>query len=324
MDVLPHLNYVDVAIIIAALVIVLRGVQEGVLRVSLRLVAFLAGLAAAFWGYQAAAIPISNYFHVGPPLSYVLGFIAIFVFAQILLSVCITLLTDAIPGEAQTSSLSRFLAIIPAGADAAIFVSLCLVLALVLPLPQGIKDDITTSYIGSPIVDRFSGVERYLNQTFGDAIEEALARLMVHPESDESVSIPFRPSTLTIEPESEQEMLELINEERRMAGMSPLVFDEEIMLTARAHSRDMWERGYFAHENPDGEDAFDRMKDDGIEFGLAGENLALAPTLGLAHRGLMNSPGHRANILEPDYRRVGIGIIAGGRYGLMVTQNFAD
>ena len=52
--------------------------------------------------------------------------------------------------------------------------------------------------------------------------------------------------------------------------------------------------------------------------------LALARTLDMAHTGLMNSPGHRANILNPAFGRVGIGILDGGRHGLMVTQTFRN
>jgi uncharacterized protein YkwD len=86
----------------------------------------------------------------------------------------------------------------------------------------------------------------------------------------------------------------------------------------------MFARGYFSHISPEGKSPFDRMKAGGVSFGSAGENLALAPTLELAHQGLMNSPGHRANILSPKYKTVGIGIINGGPYGLMVTQDFSD
>jgi uncharacterized protein YkwD len=93
---------------------------------------------------------------------------------------------------------------------------------------------------------------------------------------------------------------------------------------ARAYSADMFARGYFSHLDPDGKSPFDRMRAGDVEFGTAGENLALAPTLKLAHQGLMNSPGHRANILKPEYRTVGIGIVDGGAYGLMVTQDFTD
>jgi uncharacterized protein YkwD len=66
------------------------------------------------------------------------------------------------------------------------------------------------------------------------------------------------------------------------------------------------------------------MKKGKIVFLTAGENIALAQTLSVAHTGLMNSPGHRANILNPAYGRLGIGILDGGIYGLMITQNFRN
>jgi uncharacterized protein YkwD len=92
---------------------------------------------------------------------------------------------------------------------------------------------------------------------------------------------------------------------------------------ARGHSIDMLQRGYFAHETPEGRTPFDRMRDGGVRFTVAGENLALAPTVTLAHQGLMGSPGHRANILRPEFTRVGIGAaVADGRR--MFTQNFAN
>jgi uncharacterized protein YkwD len=86
----------------------------------------------------------------------------------------------------------------------------------------------------------------------------------------------------------------------------------------------MFADGMFSHVDNDGQSPFDRMHHGGVTFDVAGENLALAPTLTLAHQGLMNSPGHRANILSPDYRAVGIGVIDGGSYGLIVVQDFTD
>jgi uncharacterized protein YkwD len=61
-----------------------------------------------------------------------------------------------------------------------------------------------------------------------------------------------------------------------------------------------------------------------VRFLAAGENLALGQTLQICHRGLMNSPGHRANILKAAFGRVGIGILDGGFNGLMITQNFRN
>jgi uncharacterized protein YkwD len=66
------------------------------------------------------------------------------------------------------------------------------------------------------------------------------------------------------------------------------------------------------------------MKEAKIKFKSAGENLALAQTLQIAHTNLMNSPGHRANIMNPAFGRVGIGIQDGGFYGLMISQEFRD
>lgn len=104
--------------------------------------------------------------------------------------------------------------------------------------------------------------------------------------------------------------------ERALAG----VFGE----VARTHSRDMWRRGYFSHVDPDGDDPFDRMREGAVRFRQAGENLALARTTALAHRGLMSSPAHRRNILRPAFTRIGVGVVDGEPYGKMYTQLFAD
>ena len=97
-----------------------------------------------------------------------------------------------------------------------------------------------------------------------------------------------------------------------------------MLVVARAHSADMFARGYFSHVTPEGTSPFDRMKREKVRFLAAGENLALGQTLNICHRGLMNSPGHRANILSKAFGRVGIGILDGGFHGLMITQNFRN
>jgi uncharacterized protein YkwD len=74
----------------------------------------------------------------------------------------------------------------------------------------------------------------------------------------------------------------------------------------------------------EGEDVGNRLVESGVEFIIAGENLALAPSLELAHDGLMQSLGHRENILASEFGRVGIGVIDGGIYGKMIVEVFAD
>jgi uncharacterized protein YkwD len=167
-------------------------------------------------------------------------------------------------------------------------------------------------------------LEAALHPVFGEAIAETLNLLIIRPESNERVALPYTVAVSRPRPDLEARMLQLVNRERIAAGLRPLAPDPELTEVARRHSADMFARGYFAHNTPEGRDPFDRMHEANVRFLTAGENLALAPTLEIAHRGLMNSPGHRANILNPDFGRVGIGIMDGGMRGLMVSQEFRN
>jgi uncharacterized protein YkwD len=131
-------------------------------------------------------------------------------------------------------------------------------------------------------------------------------------------------SALKLRPDLEYEMLLLLNKERKKRGLQPLVADEPMRKVARAHAQDMLRRGYFSHVTPEGKDPFYRMKKAGITYKKAGENLAYASTLTKAHNGLMHSKLHREAILNPQFKRVGIGIADGGKNGLMIAQEFRN
>lgn len=122
----------------------------------------------------------------------------------------------------------------------------------------------------------------------------------------------------------EAEMLRLLNAERAKAGARPLVMDPVLVKVARLKSQDMVRLGYFGHNSPTYGSPFAMLKAFGVSYRTAGENLAGNPTVAGAHASLMNSPGHRRNLLNPAFGRVGIGIVRGGPYGLMITQLFTD
>jgi len=122
----------------------------------------------------------------------------------------------------------------------------------------------------------------------------------------------------------ELQVLELINEERTIRGLSPLSFDESLAKVSEAHSEDMAKRGYFSHNTPEGLTPFDRMKNAGISYNTAGENIAAGQdTPEAVVEAWMNSDGHRKNILNANYKRTGIGCFYGGSYGIYWTQLFA-
>lgn len=86
----------------------------------------------------------------------------------------------------------------------------------------------------------------------------------------------------------------------------------------------MISNNYFSHTSPTYGSPFDMMKQFGVSYRTAGENLAGAGSVEAAHKNLMNSSGHRANILNGNYRAAGIGIVAGGPDGKMFVQLFTD
>ena len=148
--------------------------------------------------------------------------------------------------------------------------------------------------------------------------------MTIKPKTNERVNLGFQTNEFSIDEMAEKEMIDLVNEERTRRGLKTLTFDSRLRETARGHSGDMFSRGYFSHYSPEGESVADRAVKNGVDFLVIGENLAYAPNLQLAHQGLMNSEGHRANILSPDFNKIGIGIMDGGVYGLMFTQVFSN
>ncbi|MFZ5634623.1 MAG: CAP domain-containing protein [Bacillota bacterium] len=120
----------------------------------------------------------------------------------------------------------------------------------------------------------------------------------------------------------EKRMLDLVNSERARNGQALLKPNLKLTGLARLKARDMIEKNYFSHTSPTYGSPFDMMRQFGITYRTAGENLAGAPTVDMAHTNLMNSPGHRANILNGSFKEVGIGIISGGPYGKMFVQMF--
>ncbi len=122
----------------------------------------------------------------------------------------------------------------------------------------------------------------------------------------------------------EQYMLKLLNKERSINRLPSLEIDPKLELMARQYSQEMITYSFFSHTSPVSGELLNRITKASIPDGwtLAGENLAGAPTVEAAFQGLMESPSHKANILEPKYTRVGIGVIDGGPYGKIFTQEF--
>jgi uncharacterized protein YkwD len=225
-----------------------------------------------------------------------------------------------LPENIHERQANRLFGLLPGFINGLIMAAIVSALLLSIPLSEGLTARTRDSALVNRLAVYAQRLESQLRPVFGEAIARTLNLLTIRPDSNERVNLPFKVENTTPRPDLEKQMLDLVNRERQAAGLAPLAADPEMTEVARRHSADMFARGYFAHDTPEGHTPFDRMRAADVQFLTAGENLALAPTISVAHTGLMNSPGHRANILRPQFGRVGIGVMDGGMRGLMVSQ----
>lgn len=122
----------------------------------------------------------------------------------------------------------------------------------------------------------------------------------------------------------EYQMFDLINSTREKYGLNKLKFDKNKGSdVAKKHALDMIKHGYFGHKDTEGKVSKDRLNRAGIKFYICGENLAGGQLSSIyAHEALMNSKGHRKNILNDEYENVGIGVEFTGKYQTYYVQNF--
>ena len=124
-------------------------------------------------------------------------------------------------------------------------------------------------------------------------------------------------------------LLAAMNQARAAAGLDPVTPRSDLTAVARARSHEMIRLDYFAHFHPDGHSAYELLADADITFAAAGENLVktfgdIAHSIEIGFEALMNSPTHRANILKPNYTRVGVGSSSDANGMTIITTIFTD
>lgn len=121
------------------------------------------------------------------------------------------------------------------------------------------------------------------------------------------------------------QVLELVNVERKKAGLQPLTLDNTLNRIAAEKARDMAVNGYFSHDSPTYGTPFDMMRSFGVDYKSAGENIAAGQrTAQEVMQSWMNSSGHRANILSPKYTKLGVGYYDAGSKAPYWAQEFTQ
>ena len=317
-------NFIDVLLVALIALNLLNGYRRGFILGVLDLAGWVLALVAGLRYYEPVSRVIGRLELWSEVWDQPIAFVIVALFVGVMVHLIAYALLRRLSPEVHERPSNQALGLLPGLANGLITAAIASALLLALPLSEGISERTRDSVLVNRLAGYAQSLEARLRPVFGEAIARSLNLLTVEPDSNERVTLPFTVSSSRPRPDLEQRMLDLVNAERFANGLQPLVLDPELTEVARRHSADMFARGYFAHDTPEGLTPFDRMKEAKVNFLTAGENLALAPTLSIAHRGLMNSPGHRANILRPQFGRVGIGVMDGGMRGLMVSQEFRN
>jgi len=317
-------HWVDIAIILTLAWYAFDGWTRGFLSIALETAGFLLAMLLAVLGYRALGALIAARLSVPPSFANALAFFGIWWVADLAWPLAARPIYRRLPQRWRAAKIDRIFGLLPGLANGVLILSVLLTVVSAFPVSAAIKRQATDAALARPILAVTRGIDRLIAPVLGPLAEESVDMLTVHPESGERIDLHFTVHDGKVDAASEQRMLTLVNAERTKRGLRPLVLSSSLTGVARAYARDMFERGYFSHVSPEGLTPPDRLDRAGIPYGVMGENLALAPDVLIAHDGLMNSPGHRANILGASFRRVGIGVIDGGVYGEMFVQEFTD
>lgn len=320
-----EINWVDVLLVLLIIISVLGGYRRGFILSALDLLRWIGSLLAALFFYKTVSgwiAPLTGWSEVwNQPAAFLL----LIVLTGILIQIAAHAVLQRLPRDIHDRQTTKLFGILPGAVNGVVTAAIISALLFSVPLADGLSSNFQESALANRFAVYTDKLETALVPIFEEPIRQSLnRRTTIEPGSGESIELPFKVEQARPRPDLEAAMLELINRERVENNLPPLAADPEMTEVARRHSADMFARGYFSHNTPENKDPFDRMREANVKYRTAGENLALAPTLEIAHRGLMNSPGHRANILRGAFGRVGIGILDGGRRGLMISQEFRN
>jgi uncharacterized protein YkwD len=326
-DLLTHLNWIDWAVVLIVALSALSGIRRGFVLGALDLLGLGVGIGAAVVAYRPLADLVVRFAGLPRSLVTLFAFLALFVLAQAIYSAVVDVLFHLSRPLRRVlgplAGLEAGLGVIPGAAKGLLFAAVLLLPFATFPLSQPVSAGIERSVLASRLAARAVTVIPAVDALLGRELAEGLA-FLTPPQTEEGIKTDFGPTgALTPDPAAEEEMFALVNRERQAVGLRPLQWDDRLRAVGRAHSQEMFQDNYFAHISPKTGSVADRVRRAAIPFTLVGENLAYAPTVRVAHEGLMNSPGHRENILRPGFTRIGIGAIRSQLRGRMFTQVFA-
>ncbi|MEX0825374.1 MAG: CvpA family protein [Acidimicrobiia bacterium] len=308
--------------------LLVRGWARGFVREAFDLAGLIVGIILAFRLAPLVGSVLSALFGFSEPVARLIGGSVVFFVVGAGAAIAARLIEGRfrLPG---LNGVNRAGGASLAAAWGVFVATLVMTIGVILPMPPTVAGHFDDSLIARTLTDPDGLPQDVFADFAGDRIVEAMLNLrelvgdrkvVIGP--GESLEIPpVDPDDLERDRDTAEEIFEKVNASRVEAGLEPLRWSGDLAGVAARHAREMYVEGYFAHESPRTGSVGDRLRAAGISYRLAGENLALAATPNEVHNGLMDSPGHRANILGSEFATVGIAVIR-GPLGLMTVQVF--
>lgn len=318
------MNPIDLLIVAVVVLAVASGIRSGFIATLYGLLSWMLSLVVAFVALGGAARLVVDATGMPAPAARGVAFVAVLLIAEGVFAIvgrfAVWPVVRFVHMNPMAALLDRVLGVIPSVLRALVVTAIGLAALVVLPLSNDLRGAIDASRFGSVLVSGVAAAQPYLGGLLGgDA--GSLFVTKIDATSRQQLDLPSG-LELAPDPEAESRMLALVNAERTKVGLPELALDPRLVPVARQHSEEMFRLRYFGHQSPVTGSPFDRLEAAGIEYSRAGENLAYAQSVAVAHQGLMASQGHRENILRPEFTRIGIGVISAGPYGRMFTQMF--
>lgn len=315
------MNNIDILLVSIVIIGMIAGYAVGFITSIFGLIKWSCIFLSAYFGYEVAAGLIGNNFRIEQQWLKPVGFLLIFILSLLFISPITNWSNNQLQHRFTINFYFRLAGILP-GLVAGIIAAWLTVQLLALSSWQNLVTQNNSSVFATALQNIY---QPDITLIEGNTLTlSAVKGVASSPTNPNEKHAGFVCEHYQERPDLEAQLLVLVNKERSIRNLPMLVNNASLQLAAVKHASDMYNRGYFSHNTPEGASPFDRMKKRNISYLFAGENLAHSYNVAEAHTGLMNSPGHRANILSKDYRKAGISILDGGKAGLMLVQEFSN
>lgn len=315
--------WVDWLIVLFIGLAVFQGFRRGFVAQVFQIIAIILALVVSFWLYPILAGWAER--HLQIPISFArpISLAVIFFFAAFAFEIFGGILQRLFAPILQANPINRGAGALLGGVRQTFFVSVILALVVALPLPASMKLAIERSTLAQPLINMALKFENIFDSAIKDDTLKSVNYRIVGTDESTTTALNYTVADPKDDLEGEAKMFALVNHYRQQNDVPMLKINPQLREVARNHGRDMLAKGYFSHISPQGKDVLARTRDAKISLSMVGENLASAPTVEIAHVGLLGSEGHRKNIVNREFNQVGISVLDAGKHGRMIVQVFA-